>query len=73
MIRAAFYWLYLRLRRVRIESCLCGACWCRGAKDCFFKRCRNCDSPIDAEGKTLDPEWADEHHSCPDCDGKLYN
>ena len=63
-----FHWRYLKLRRVKIETCLAGACWCRGAEECYFKRCANCDACVDDKGKTLEDRkvWHDLDW-CPDC------
>lgn len=67
-----FYWFYLKFRRpVKLKSCLTGKCWCRGAQDCFFRRCKNCDGCIDENGQHLDDAWAEEWNRCPECGGKL--
>ena len=61
-------WLYLMLRRVRIETCLKGRCWCRGAAECYFKRCPNCDGCVGDDGKTLEDRKArHDDDFCPDC------
>ena len=61
-------WLYLKLRKVRIETCLAGTCWCRGAEECFFKRCANCDGCVDENGQTLeDRKVRHDYDWCPDC------
>ena len=62
-----FYWLYLAFRRTNPETCLTGKCWCNGAADCYFKRCGNCDGPLNAEGKTFDDDWSEDFNRCPDC------
>ncbi len=54
-----------------IESCLSGSCGCRNAGACSFKRCKNCDYPIGADGKTLVDHSCDDHNICPDCGGPL--
>lgn len=44
------------LRDVMVEKCA-GAgrsrCWCRSAASCLFHRCKNCDMPVDENGKAL--------------------
>lgn len=69
-------WLYLKLRRVRIETCLAGTCWCRGAEECYFKRCANCDGCIGPRGETLeDRKVRHDGDYCLECGtgfGELY-
>lgn len=67
----ALYWLYLKFRRVKPESCLTGKCLCHSAADCFFKRCGNCDGPLGADGKTFDQDWCEEWNRCPYCDAPI--
>lgn len=71
--RRARGWLYVRLRGdVPLKICLTGKCWCAGAEQCAFGRCKNCDACTDAAGQHLDTgEWAEEWNRCPDCGGKL--
>lgn len=65
-------WLYVRLRgNVPIEICSTGKCWCVNAEQCFFARCRNCDSCVDANGATLDLAFVEEWRRCPYCGGKI--
>lgn len=63
----ALYWLYLKFRYVKPDACLTGKCWCRSARDCFFKRCGNCDGPLGKDGKTMDDDWSEDYNCCPDC------
>ncbi len=61
-------WLYLAFRRVRIETCLEGRCWCRGAEECYFKRCPNCDGCVDDTCRTLeDRATRFDGDRCPTC------
>ena len=59
----------------QLELCLTGKCDCAGAAQCKFSRCKNCDSCIDADGKTLE-DWVGfgeifEDRICPDCGAVL--
>jgi hypothetical protein len=38
----------------QLELCLTGKCDCAGAAQCKFGRCKNCDSCIGEDGKTLE-------------------
>lgn len=66
----------------KLGLCLTGQCDCANAAACKFKRCSNCDMPVDDAGKALqmdvygpggpfmrygDDEWPD----CPECGGPL--
>lgn len=62
-----FYWLYLKLRRVKLATCEAGRCWCRGARDCYFARCCNCDACVDHVGNALEGGHKGEWGFCPDC------
>jgi hypothetical protein len=66
-------WLYVRLRgEVKIKTCMAGKCWCAGAHQCFFNRCKNCDACVNADGEYIDSgDWAEEWQRCPDCGSKL--
>jgi hypothetical protein len=49
-------------------------CWCRSAATCRFKRCTNCDMPVDRYGIALLYDIPDvDHHSgpCPYCNGPM--
>src|SRR5690348_4584036 len=37
----------------QLELCLTGECDCASAAQCKFARCKNCDDPVSADGKTL--------------------
>jgi hypothetical protein len=66
------------LRENMIDRC-CGSggrCWCRSAKTCLFKRCENCDMPVDRDGRALYDDFGADHidrHSgpCPSCNGPM--
>jgi hypothetical protein len=52
------------------EDCQSGACGCDNAESCKFKRCDNCDSILNANGKAHDfGRWINPTHQCPDCGG----
>lgn len=66
------------LRQVMLDRCAggfgAGHCWCRSAATCRFKRCENCDMPVDSSGKALldDIGNADLNAGpCPYCDGPM--
>lgn len=55
----------------QLELCLTGKCDCASASKCKFKRCKNCDLPVDDTGKTI-TDWCGygevyEERICPDC------
>jgi hypothetical protein len=55
----------------QLELCLTGKCDCASAASCKFPRCKNCDSCVDPDGKTLE-DWCGteeifEDRICPDC------
>jgi len=59
----------------QLELCLTGKCGCRSPAACNFLRCKNCDSCIDIDGKTLE-DWCGageifEDRICPDCGSVL--
>lgn len=58
----------------KVSECLTGKCGCEGGAEdpCKFKRCGNCDYPVDPRtGKTLVDHVCDDHDICPDCAGPL--
>lgn len=68
------------LRDVMLQRCAgddrAGNCWCRSAATCLFKRCSNCDMPVDSDGNALlDDFYAagiDRYAGpCPFCDGPM--
>lgn len=67
------------LKLAMLERCAGGAghpCWCRSAATCRFKRCENCDMPVDANGKALFDDFygrgMDRNAGpCPYCDGPM--
>lgn len=36
-----------------VKDCVFGQCKCADAAACQFKRCKNCDMPVDDNGKAL--------------------
>lgn len=57
----------------QLELCLTGKCGCVG--QCKFKRCKNCDSRVGDDGKTLE-DWCGygeihEDRICSDCGAVL--
>jgi hypothetical protein len=56
-----------------LELCLTGKCDCRSAAECKFARCKNCDSCVGPDGKTLEDwcGWAEIFEVCPDCGNVL--
>lgn len=59
----------------QLELCLTGKCDCGTAASCKFKRCKNCDSCVGEDGKTLE-DWCGtgeiyEDRICPDCGSVL--
>ena len=59
----------------QLELCLTGKCNCASATACKFARCKNCDSCVGEDGKTLE-DWCGtgeiyEDRICPDCGSVL--
>lgn len=52
-------------------DCISGKCECANAEKCVFRRCSNCDHPMDQTGKTLVDHSCSEHDTCPECGGPL--
>lgn len=67
------------LRETMIQRCAgggAGRCWCRSAATCRFKRCENCDMPVDSSGNALiDDIYAGDFDRnagpCPYCNGPM--
>lgn len=59
----------------QLQICLTGSCNCASASECKFNRCKNCDMPADADGKTLTDYCGSvevyENRICPDCGSVL--
>jgi len=52
-------------------ECIKGKCGCANAAACDFARCKNCDWPIDANGKTLVDHSCEEWDTCQECGGPI--
>lgn len=59
--------------KAKVSDCISGECDCSRSEDCNFRRCKNCDHQIDADGKTLVDHGCEEEKQqvCPDCGGPL--
>lgn len=66
------------LKIVMLDRCARGGgrCWCRSAQTCRFKRCENCDMPVDRDGRALCDDFgadgiARNAGPCPYCNGPM--
>lgn len=65
------WWVRKMLHLYEPDDCAHGKCHCLDATWCYYPRCKNCDSHMDAAGHSLNDDWAEERNRCPDCGGKL--
>lgn len=74
-MRRAFHivawWIRKALHLYEPRDCQRGKCHCPDASWCYWQRCTNCDSPMDAKGNSLYDDFAEEWNKCPYCGGKL--
>ena len=64
-------WVRRVLAPATAADCIFGKCGCRSAAVCKFKRCGNCDWPINANGRTLVDHSCEDWDICPECGGPL--
>lgn len=62
----------------RLGACLAGACACAVAEHCRFRRCRNCDMPVEVNGRAFERGLIElvvpslrSKDDCPECGGPI--
>lgn len=82
--RSPYKRIDLAAKRPSIDDCVHGNCNCANAMNCRYKRCKNCDMPVDQTGNALFDDfyahgkngrvfefYGDEPAECPECKGPM--